>query len=90
MIGMIYIDKRLEWFFKKCRAKMLLPQNMHKEGWHGMNYLDLMQRLKEETEELTNGILFQSRKQIISEAADVANFAMMIADNARTDSSLHE
>lgn len=44
-------------------------------------------RLKEEVEELTSiqeGSILARDHQLISEAADVANFAMMIADRART------
>ena len=68
-----------------------LKENDYKGGWSGMDPLDLLVRLREETEELNMAILSPRRMESLNqkaadhraccEAADVANFAMMIADN---------
>ena len=63
-----------------------LTENDHKGGWKKCDYLYLMSRLKEETGELHRAIQarflvnIHAEKLITKEAADVANFAMMIAD----------
>ena len=75
-----------------------LRANDHKGGWHDDHHDDLLDRLREETKELADvldlsggkaGRFFPSDPQgptwsaeVLREAADVANFAMMIADNA--------
>jgi NTP pyrophosphatase (non-canonical NTP hydrolase) len=56
-----------------------LNENCHKRGWHGMSNAWLLMRLTQETRELQRAI--KTGKHIVEEAADVANFAMMIADN---------
>lgn len=53
-------------------------------GWQGMPYAFLMKRLREEIQELSEALGI-SNAAIIQEATDVANFAMMIADNATRD-----
>ena len=68
-----------------------LQDNDHKSGWGHLDLEDLLKMLKEEVEELERAIcqgdilIPPGKKEInkiIHEAADVANFAMMIADNA--------
>lgn len=61
-----------------------LKANDHKDHWSdsGMSYL--LKRLREELVELERILLAQSvptTEEVAGEAADVANFAMMIADN---------
>jgi NTP pyrophosphatase (non-canonical NTP hydrolase) len=62
--------------------------NDYKGGWHETSPGYLMERLREETQELVGAMARKqgdphSRKaRILSEAADTANFAMMIADVA--------
>jgi NTP pyrophosphatase (non-canonical NTP hydrolase) len=79
----------LEWFKDRMAAKLGLPKNLAKRHWSNDVPADLLLRLKEETDELENLLeIFDSGHEIhmedlINEAADVANFAMMIADNAR-------
>lgn len=51
----------------------------HKPGWQNDTPKALMQRLDEEVQELDEALI-HSREQIAKEAADVANFALMIAD----------
>lgn len=61
-----------------------LDRNSYKSGWHGCTDAYLLKRLSEEVEELRRALARQPRnaKEVLSEAADVANFAFMLADNA--------
>ena len=92
------IDLILKWFWKKCRAKLLQPQNQRKTSWRELSTQKLMVRLSEETNELRIALkvlkscgkdeprmklLF--RNDAIQEATDVANLAMMIADKIRQE-----
>lgn len=59
-----------------------LLANEHKGGWRGCTYEHLFGRLIEECYELMNAVLGNLPADVIArEAADVGNFAMMIADN---------
>jgi len=61
-----------------------LRANDHKGHWRGRDDAYLMRRLREEAEELFAAVEQGAAvEEIEREAADVANFAMMIADNAR-------
>lgn len=78
--------EQLQWFAERMESK--LKENDHKGGWDGCNLYWLVERLKEETNELLCEInihrdLGENRQSIIRESADIANFAMMIADIAR-------
>ncbi len=64
-----------------------LVANQHKGGWDDCEFEYLMRRLKQETEELDSALKRLYRRQteknwleIKREAADIANFAMMIID----------
>lgn len=75
-------------FAKRMEAKLAL--NRHKGdrgGWINNTADELLERLKEELEELEGALLphpglakDRSQERRADEAADVANFAMMIAD----------
>lgn len=76
----------VRWFAEQMEAK--LRENDHKGGWIGHD--GLLTRLREETDELYDAIVRHEAgviapnthpDQVTREAADVANFAMMIADN---------
>jgi hypothetical protein len=72
------------WFASKMEER--LRANDHKGGWHECDWDFLQGRMADEADELvallrSSGITQTER--IWHEAADVANFAMMIADNAR-------
>jgi hypothetical protein len=57
--------------------------NEHKGGWHNLTYEQLLILLHQEMLELSKAIFTsESPRAIGYEAADVACFAMMIADNA--------
>lgn len=60
-----------------------LRENDHKPGWHADRNMELMKRLDQEAVELRSELQAeqQNARKIVKEAADVANFAMMIADN---------
>ncbi len=66
-----------------------LRVNDHKGGWARCSNGYLLRRLRNETKELASALHRQNRSRkdwnshaplILAEAADVANFAMMIAD----------
>jgi NTP pyrophosphatase (non-canonical NTP hydrolase) len=83
------VREPLAWFAWQMAQQ--LDVNDHKDGWGGMSASRLLVRLKQETKELERAIMgttpMSERRQwerIVEEAADVANFAMMIADNARS------
>ena len=72
----------VRWFAEQMESA--LRRNDHKSGWRGDSHDALLARLYEECLELGQACKDQS-PTIIAEAADVANFAMMIADNARRE-----
>lgn len=63
--------------------KTKLKENDHKTGWETLSVRWLVHRLRQEVDELdralSNG---ESPEAVTREAADVANFAYFIADNA--------
>lgn len=67
--------------------ELRLRQNDHKPGWDGESLRDLLVRLRQEASELSKEIGKREcdlcEGKVAEEAADVANFAMMIADNSR-------
>lgn len=84
------VREPVKWFAQQMELQ--LSANDHKGGWNKCEYDYLINRLEEEIEELRalEGIPDISTAQVIREAADVANFAMMIADNARRFSKVGE
>ena len=56
-----------------------LNENAHKGSWRRCTNRYLLNRLRQELGELRRAV--KEGKNIVEEAADVANFAMMIADN---------
>jgi NTP pyrophosphatase (non-canonical NTP hydrolase) len=74
------IRPELEWFVQQMEQK--LKENDHKQHWQNNHPYKLLDNLYEEAKELEEAIVMNfSAKEIIKECADVANFAMMIADN---------
>lgn len=59
-----------------------MRKTKHKAHWATVGQVWLLSRLKEEVQELEEALLTQS-DNVIEEAADVANIAAMIADNAK-------
>jgi NTP pyrophosphatase (non-canonical NTP hydrolase) len=80
------VRESVKWFAEQMENK--LKENDKKGGWDDCNIYWLIQRIREETNELLSAVnlnrdLGATKENIIGEAADVANFAMMIADIAR-------
>lgn len=78
-------EAALQAFTDVMRAKLIA--NLHKPGWQGDKLSALLDRLVEETDELREALLDPrclrgDTDHVVQEAADVANFAMMIADVA--------
>ena len=67
----------VQWFANEMQRE--LNANQHKNGWETLSYRWMLNRLRQEIGELERAV--EMRKDVVSEAADVANFAMMIADN---------
>lgn len=77
------IDAAIKDFAVHMKHKLLLTR--HRPHWKTCDQGFLHSRLLEEAEELLAAIECGDRKSIVREAADVANFAMMLADNAQWD-----
>lgn len=78
----IEVRESVRWFAEKMEEK--LKKNDHKGGWDNCDIHWLIQRIKEETNELLDAVNSGTPKEnIINEAADIGNFAMMVADIAR-------
>lgn len=78
----------LDWFSKEMEIELI--KHLDRLGWKKANFNFLFKRLCDEVIELEKalfakdcGIKRKNQKQIIKECADVANFAMMIADNIK-------
>jgi NTP pyrophosphatase (non-canonical NTP hydrolase) len=91
------IRKKVAWFSELMEKELV--ENIYKGGWDDANLLWLQARLSEELGELsrllvrfhwpTGGVISGEnttvKRRAIEEAADVANFAMMIADILQTE-----
>ena len=64
----------------------VLRDNDNKGGWVGCDTDELIMRLEQEVLELKHVATkyATSKEQVTLECADIANFAMMIADNQRS------
>lgn len=62
-----------------------LEANSHKPGWASLTFQELLKRMKAEVNELERAISSGNMREVMLEAADVANFAMFIADVAWAD-----
>jgi len=82
----IIIPRREVWLFAIEMEKKLL-QNDYKSHWSGSDFRYLFNRMNEEISELSDTVDFINDNgkgyQTMLEAVDVANFSMMIWDNAR-------
>jgi NTP pyrophosphatase (non-canonical NTP hydrolase) len=68
--------------------KQKLSENEHKGYWDKLTLLELLYLLSNEVEELTDAILVKDETEVMREAADVGNFAMMICTNASRQKEL--
>ena len=78
------VRKEVKEFAEQMEQK--LQANDHKGGWRNCTVEELYARLLDEVSELQSELNFpeQDSDAIIAECADIANFAMMVADIART------
>ncbi|PEP86132.1 hypothetical protein [Bacillus pseudomycoides] len=79
----------VKWFAEQMESK--LQENDHKGGWKQCGKYWLFERMQEEMTELLQELsLFsndaENEDRVIKECADIANFAMMIADKVREQS----
>ena len=77
----------INWFSRQMKRKM--EENSYKGGWGDDSFKGLLESLVEEIEELRGALINGNKQDIIDEAADVANYAMMIADNRRKQHEAH-
>ena len=80
----------IQWFAEQMERKLRAHDD--RDGWAECDYEWLSSRIDDEAKELDIAIwkidthpTQRNLQAVIDEAADVANFAMMIADNTRTD-----
>ena len=71
--------KAVIWFSKLMEE--VLKENDYKNGWNNCSNAYLIRKLNEEVDELKLAIHDNEGSNIIREAVDVANIAMIIADN---------
>jgi NTP pyrophosphatase (non-canonical NTP hydrolase) len=76
----------VDWFAQQMEKK--LQENDHKQHWSECDSDYLIARMEQEMDELLKALIDYkfgngSREEVVREAADVGNFAMMIADNTR-------
>lgn len=77
----IELRPAVKWFAEQMELR--LRRNDHKGGWSNCTHSYLKRRLRNEVSELEHELtLVENNEMVIHEAADVANFAMMIADIA--------
>jgi len=81
------IRKEVIWFARQMEK--VLRDNDDKGHWSGCSSEYLQRRMREEIVELENS-WGQGCNATIHEAVDVANFVMMIADNARQQGRCRE
>lgn len=72
-------------FAENMRRK--LRQNEHKGSWLGVRPEHYVMRIMDEVDELQTALALGDPKAIIDECADIANFAMFIADGLERRSS---
>jgi NTP pyrophosphatase (non-canonical NTP hydrolase) len=56
-----------------------LGKNSHKGRWEKLNLEDILEKLEAERDELVESVARGNMVEILLEAADVANFALIIA-----------
>lgn len=81
------IENSVNWFSHLMKGELL--KHLDRPGWKRESIAYLLKRLGEEVAELCDAIETNQPKEVVEkEAADVANFSMMIADIYRQKSSV--
>ncbi len=57
------------------------------DAWKDMPIINLVSRLRHQAQQLHNAVRSQDRELVMKKAADVANYCMMVHDNAKNDRS---
>ena len=84
--GEVMPRAEVHWFAERMEAE--LAENDHKRHWSSCTPGWLLKRLEDEVAELRRAVETGApAARVISEAADVGNFAMMIADHACASST---
>lgn len=74
----VKLRPKVKVFAQAMEMKFIL--NDHKGGWEETPITFLLQRLREETDELEKALLNQQPDEAFSEGVDISNFATMIVD----------
>ena len=95
MTQMDEMGKRLLWFAGKMHEKLAIPKNQQKGDPRTCSSRYLFELLQKEVDELDAALTMSDvkrnilsgawKRRIIEESADVANFAMMLADKANEE-----
>lgn len=75
------VREEVLWF--AAEMEEVLKKHDHKGGWGTSHELELLSKLLGEVSELIETLRRGGPEDVIHECVDVANYAMMIADNAR-------
>jgi hypothetical protein len=79
-----YLRPEVLWFAEQMERQLRLHDEAKgKRGWKDLTLLELSALLDDERKELSNALRYGPAENLVHEAADVANIAMMVADNAR-------
>lgn len=79
-------ETKVKLFAEAMINKLNEPKNLAKGGWENLNIRTLIASIEEETDELQDAYLAKVvckkcwKETILKECADVANYAMMVAD----------
>ena len=73
--------EEVKWFAEQMER--VLQRNDYKGGWHNCSDEELFMHLLDEVRELYGNITCIEGNAPIDECVDIANLAMMIADNRR-------
>ena len=77
------VGKTINWFGRRMQLKMEARKDKHPDGWRVVPQSFMYRRLAEEVGELAEAMIkCATSAEVINEAVDVANCAMMIADIA--------
>lgn len=80
-------EKAVDWFAEQVKTRLREPNNEAKSSWREDTLYDLLSKLKREANALRAELRSEDEglnyDAIISEAADVSAYSMMIADVAR-------
>lgn len=77
----------LEHAIDKMRSQMAQPANVAKLHWHTQTFDELTERIDVNLRHLHSAYLADDTERADRCAANIANFAWMIADNVRSDAA---